>query len=427
MQRADAPIEYLFSLLGSIRKESFGLHRMQRLMAELGHPERAAGIVHIAGTNGKGSTAAMIESGLRAAGRTTGLYTSPHLSRINERFLLNGQAVLDDALAAAIEPVRRASERIVARHGRGVHPTFFESVSAVALMLFEQAGLEHRIVETGLGGRLDASNVVRPELAVLTRVGCDHEQYLGRGLARIAAEKGAIIKPGCRAVIGPQSREAREVLLRCCAEARVRATDVDREWRIRNPKSERGCWKFAAINGEERFQIDLALAGQHQVENALTAAAALTALGVSPRSIETGMRHTSWPGRLEFSKRDPRVLLDAAHNPNGARALARFLDSEARGRKITLIYGSSRDKAVDEIASWMFPVADRVVLTRSKVQRSATPGALLQATGHHHSRIETAPGIEAALQLAGAGSGSEDWIVVTGSLFLVGEARELLG
>ena len=427
MERAHAPIEYLYSLLGSIRKESFGLHRMQGLMAELGHPERAAGIVHIAGTNGKGSTAAMIESGLRAAGHSTGLYTSPHLSRLNERFLLNGQAVSDDALEAAIEPVRRASERIVARHGRGLHPTFFESVSAVGLILFEQAGSEYRIVETGLGGRLDASNVVRPELVVLTRVGCDHEQFLGRGLARIAAEKGAIVKSGCRAVIGPQTREAREVLLRCCAEARVRATDVDSEWRVRDPRSERGCWKFTAINGENRIQIDLALAGQHQVENALTAAASLTALGIPTKSIETGMRRTIWPGRLEFAKGDPRVLLDAAHNPNGARALARFLDREARGRKITLIYGSSRDKAVDEIASWMFPVADRVVLTRSKVQRSATPGALLQATGHHHARIETAPGIEAALRMASAGSGREDWIVVTGSLFLVGEARELLG
>ncbi|MCY4594005.1 MAG: Mur ligase family protein [Bryobacterales bacterium] len=427
MERANAPVDYLFSLLGSIRKESFGLHRMQRLMAELGHPERAAGIVHIAGTNGKGSTAAMIESGLRAAGCATGLYTSPHLSRIHERFLLNGLPVSDAALAAAIEPVRRASERIVASHGRGVHPTFFESVSAVGLMLFEQAGSEYRIVETGLGGRLDASNVVRPELAVLTRVGCDHEQYLGRGLARIAAEKGAIVKPGCRAVIAPQEREAREVLLRCCADACVGATDVAKEWQVRDAKSEKGCWKFAAISGEKRIQIDLALAGQHQVENALTAAAALTALGIPSRSIETGIRSTIWPGRLEFAKRDPRVLLDAAHNPNGARALARFLDSEARGRKVTLIYGSSRDKPVDEIAGWMFPAADRVVLTRSRVQRSATPGALLQATGHHHARIETAPGIEAALRMAAADSGSDDWIVVTGSLFLVGEARELLG
>ena len=140
MEPANPSIDYLFSLLGSIRKESFGLHRMQRLMAEVGHPERAAGIIHIAGTNGKGSTAAMIESGLRAAGRTTGLYTSPHLSRINERFLLNGEPVSNDALAAAIEPVRRASERIVARYGRGVHPTFFESVSAVGLVLFAGEG-----------------------------------------------------------------------------------------------------------------------------------------------------------------------------------------------------------------------------------------------------------------------------------------------
>lgn len=427
MKPTSSAVSYLFSLLGSIRKESFGLHRMRRLMDELDHPELDPGILHIAGTNGKGSTAAMLESGLRAAGHTTGLYTSPHLSDIRERFLLDGEPVSETDLADAVEPVRRANERITARYGGGMHPTFFESVTALGLVLFRQRGTRFRIVETGLGGRLDASNVVRPDVAVLTRIARDHERFLGRELGLIAAEKGAIVKPGCRAVLGAQDREAREVLLGRCSAVAAETIDVEHEWRAVDPSSTRGRWQFDAVRGDCSIPVRLGLAGKHQVENALTAVAALTALGVSPECVAQGLRLVAWPGRLEFARRDPRVLLDAAHNPHGAKALAEFLRREAGGRKVTLIYGSSRDKAVDEIASWVFPAADRVVLTRSRVQRAASPKALLQAAGHHHSKVETAPAIEDALRIADAASGSGDWIVVAGSLFLVGEARQLVG
>jgi len=420
-------VRYLLSLLGSIRKESFGLERMRHLVAELGHPELSPGIVHIAGTNGKGSTAAMIESGLRSAGRSVGLYTSPHLSRINERFLVNGQEVSDEALAGAIEPVRRANEQVVAKYGRSAHPTFFESVTAVALVLFREAGLEHMIIETGLGGRLDASNVVRSELAVITRVNRDHEQYLGLDLAGIAAEKGAIVKPGGRVVMGLQADEARRALLGCFERADADVIDVESDWSAQQASSEAGRWRFEAVGRDKLVKIELAIAGKHQVENALTAVATLCALNVRRAEIEDGLRRAKWPGRLEFASSNPAVLLDAAHNPDGARALAEFLRREARGRRVTLIYGSSRDKAVDEVAAWLFPAADHVVLTRSRVQRAASPEALLQTAGHHHTNIETADTIDEALQLASAAASSDDWIVVAGSLFLVGEARELLG
>ena len=420
-------VRYLLSLLGSIRKESFGLERMRHLVAELGHPELSPGIVHIAGTNGKGSTAAMIESGLRSAGRSVGLYTSPHLSRINERFLVNGQEVSDEALAGATEPVRRANEQVVAKYGRSAHPTFFESVTAVALVLFREAGLEYMIIETGLGGRLDASNVVRSELAVITRVNRDHEQYLGLDLAGIAAEKGAIVKPGGRVVMGLQADEARTALLGCFERADADVIDVESDWSAQQASSEAGRWRFEAVGRDKLVKIELAIAGKHQVENALTAVATLCALNVRRAEIEDGLRRAKWPGRLEFASSNPAVLLDAAHNPDGARALAEFLRREARGRRVTLIYGSSRDKAVDEVAAWLFPAADHVVLTRSRVQRAASPEALLQAAGHHHANIETADTIDEALQLASAAVSSDDWIVVAGSLFLVGEARELLG
>ncbi len=427
MQPLYPSVRYLFSLLGSIRKESFGLHRMAWLMDELGNPERAPGIIHVAGTNGKGSTAAMIESGLRRAGYSTGLYTSPHLSRLNERFLLDGKAVSDDALETAAEQVRQANERVVARHGRGSHPTFFESITAVALVLFARNQVDFKIIETGLGGRLDASNVVSPEMVVITRVDHDHERYLGRGLRRIAAEKGAIVKRACLAVIGRQAPEARGVLLRCCSDASAEVRDVETEWQIRDALSERGRWRFTATGRKRSVCAELGLAGKHQIENALTAIAALDALDIPSEWVESGLREARWPGRLEFATGDPRVLLDAAHNPDGARALADFLGAEAGDREVTLIYGSSRDKAVDEIAGWMFPLANRVVLTRSRVQRSASPRALLAAVGHHHSRIETAPDIEEAMRIAGSSRDSRGWIVVAGSIFLVGEARDLLG
>lgn len=400
---------------------------MSRLMDQLGNPERAKGIIHVAGTNGKGSTAAMIESGLRAAGCSTGLYTSPHLSRLNERYLLNGKAVSDDSLASAAERVRQANERVVARYGRTSHPTFFESITAVALVLFEGHGAEYRIVETGLGGRLDATNVVTPRMVVLTRIDHDHERFLGRGLGRIAGEKGAIAKPASMAVIGRQAREAREVLLRCCGDVGAEVINVENEWAVQEASSAGGRWRFRAAGRGRLIRVELGLAGEHQVENALNAIAALDALGVPVDRIERGLRKTRWPGRLEFSRANPRVLLDAAHNPDGARALAGFLGREARGRDVTLIYGSSRDKAVDEIAGWMFPAADRVVLTRSKVPRSVSPRALLAAVGHHHPRIQTAPDIREAMRIADFDGEQGGWIVVAGSIFLVGEARELLG
>lgn len=427
MATPNPSIRYLQSLLGSIRKESFGLERMRRLVAELGHPEASPGIIHIAGTNGKGSTAAMIESGLRSAGRTVGLYTSPHLSRINERFLVNGQEVSDDTLAGAIEPVRQANEQLVANYGRTAHPTYFESVTAVALVLFRQAGVDHMVIETGLGGRLDASNVVRSDLAVITRVNRDHEQYLGRDLASIAAEKGAIVKSGGRVVMGLQAAEARKALLQCFTKTKADVIDVESRWKPTQAASKAGCWRFEAVGPDMVAKVELAIAGEHQVENALAAVAALDALKVSRTQIENGLREAKWPGRLEFASSDPPVLLDAAHNPDGARALAEFLRREAGGRKVTLIYGSSRDKAVDEVAAWLFPAADRVVLTRSKVARAASPEALMLTVGHHHTKIETADDIGEALKLAGTAASGDDWIVIAGSLFLVGEARELLG
>ncbi len=421
-------VRYLFSLLGSIRKENFGLERMRRLAAELGHPERGPGIIHIAGTNGKGSTAAMIETGLTVAGRTTGLYSSPHLTRINERFRIDGHAAGDDAVGAAIERVRRANESLAARYGRSAHPTFFESATAAGLCLFRDAGVAYRIVETGLGGRLDASNIVEPEIAVLTRIAFDHEAFLGGSLARIAGEKAAIIKPNCRAVFGAQDDSARRVLLERAEQCGAPAVDASAVWSAERMRECDGFRRFEAVGAGRSISVRLSLAGAHQVENAVTAIAVLDSLGIGAEAISAGLSGVKWPGRLEWVEHSrPRVLLDAAHNPSGARCLADFLAQHAHGRRVALIYGSSRGKAVDEIAGWLFPKAARVILTRSKVPRALRPETLLAVAGHHHDRIATAPTLSAALAAARRGAGCEDWIVIAGSIFLVGEARELLG
>ena len=425
-------VRYLLSLLGDIRGSNFGLQRMECLMARLGQPQRSFQTVHIAGTNGKGSTAAFIESGLRASGKTTGLYTSPHLARFNERLRLNGAEVSDSGFTAAVEEVRAANEWLVSREGRQAHPTFFESVTAVAFCGFRNARVDWGIVEVGLGGRLDATNVVDPALEVITPVDLDHERFLGKGKASIAAEKAGIFKPGTRAVVAPQRLEAWAVIEERAKQLGVEVIRIGRDWQARSLSEQRGCYRFEAWKAPDEnspaktIEIALSLAGEHQVWNALTAAASLDALEAPPAAISRGIGSTEWPGRLERLPGRPEVLLDAAHNPAGARALANFLTKHENGRRIHLIYGAVRDKAVDEVASTLFPCADRVILTRAAVARSASPQTLLTIADHHHEHISLSRSVDEAMEQARAGASAEDLIVVTGSIFLVGEARELL-
>ena len=425
-------IHYLLSLLGDIRGSNFGLQRMESLMARLGQPQRAFQTVHIAGTNGKGSTAAFIESGLRASGRTTGLYTSPHLARFNERLRLNGAEVSDSGFTAAVEEVRAANEWLLSREGRHAHPTFFESVTAVAFCGFRNARVDWGIVEVGLGGRLDATNVVEPALEVITPVELDHERFLGKGKASIAAEKAGILKPGTCAVVAPQRPEVWAVIEERAKQLGVELIRIGQDWQARSLSEQQGCYRFEAWKPPDQnspaktIEITVPLAGEHQVWNALTAAASLDALEAPPAAISGGIGRTEWPGRLERLPGEPEVLLDAAHNPAGARALANFLTKHENGRRIHLIYGAARDKAIDEVASTLFPCADRVILTRAAVARSASPQTLLTITDHHHKHISLSRSAGEAMEQARAGASAEDLIVVTGSIFLVGEARELL-
>lgn len=424
----EAAVRYLMSLLGDIRAANFGLSRMQRLMEALGHPERSFRTVHIAGTNGKGSTAAFIESGLRAAGYHTGLYTSPHLVRFNERLKLDGRDSTDEEFSAAVAEVRAANERLLAEAGRQAHPTFFETVTATVFCGFRRANVDWGVVEVGLGGRLDATNVVTPEVAVITSIDFDHEAFLGIRAPAIAAEKAGIIKRGCKLIVSEQHPPAMEVILKRAEElgASVRRVGVD--WRAEGISDCGGCFRFDAQPADERpsIPVKLSLAGEHQVGNALTAVAALDAIVIDASAINAGLASAEWPGRLQTIERDPEILLDAAHNPGGARVLARFLANHRAGRTIRLIYGASRDKAIDEVAGTLFPLAAEVYLTRSQVTRSVRPALLAEITDHHHANVHLTANLGEAIEAARAASGSGDVIVIAGSVFLVGEAIGLL-
>jgi dihydrofolate synthase / folylpolyglutamate synthase len=423
-------VHYLLSLGNEVKSAKLGLDRIEALLEKLGRPECAFRSVHVAGTNGKGSTAAMIEAGLRAAGRRTGLYTSPHLVRINERIQVSGVPISDSDFCIAFATVQQAVEQLLASGTIELHPTYFECVTAMAFWHFRTAGVEYAVVEVGLGGRLDATNVLRPAVAVITPIDFDHEAFLGRAATTIAAEKAGILKAGAPAVFALQRAEAAEVLDAHAHELGITVLRVGRDWRAERVGDEQGYYRFAAVGpAGRRVHAALSLAGEHQVMNALVAIAALDVLGVAPQAIEQGLREARWPGRLEEVRSGspgPLILLDGAHNPAGAQSLARHIQKHYAGRRLWLIYAAMRDKAVDEVAGILFPLAEEVFLTCVSQSRAVSSRALADLVGHYHLRIQMTDDLPTALANARSRASETDIILVTGSLFLVGEAKELL-
>jgi dihydrofolate synthase / folylpolyglutamate synthase len=412
-------VRFLYALGNEVKTAKLGLERIGVVLNALGNPQQACRIVHVAGTNGKGSTCAMIESGLRAAGYRTGLFTSPHLVAPTERIQVAGRAIGAERFAAAFDQVHACAETLLREERIDLHPTYFESVTAMALVVFRDCGVEFAVLEVGLGGRLDATNVVTPELCVATPVDFDHEAYLGKSLESIAGEKGGILKPGVRAVFARQRAEAEGVL-----EARAAALGV---LVTRSSAVASSGVELHARGSEfmwDGVRVSCPLPGEHQVENARTAIAALRQLGIAPEVIVQGIAQTKWPGRLERVAVNPEIVLDGAHNPASARALAEYLDRFYEPRRVWLIYGAMRDKAVEEMAAILFPRAAHVIVTAPAQARALRPESIRELADH--GNIQVAADIRAALALAG-GAAPEDAIFVTGSLFLVGEARALLG
>jgi dihydrofolate synthase/folylpolyglutamate synthase len=408
-------VRFLYALGNEMKSAKLGLERIQRILAALGHPETAYRVVHVAGTNGKGSTCAMIAAGLEAAGIRTGLFTSPHLIEPVERIQVNGLPVTEAEFTRAFNTVHQAAESL----DLDCHPSYFETVAAMGFLLFREKGVHTAVIEVGLGGRLDATNVVHPALTVITPVDFDHEAYLGNTIESIAGEKAGILKPDVPAVFAKQRPEAAAVLEARAAELGAPVRRASDAWiRVLSLDARGSRFLVDGIGGGEA-EIVCPLAGEHQIDNAVTAALALDALGISPQ----GIAEARWPGRLEHVSPNPDVILDGAHNPAGARALARYLERFYSDRKRWIVYGAMRDKSIEEIAGILFPLAHELIFTAPDSPRALRPEALFELAGELSGRCRATPNIVAALDLVQSEASADDVIVVTGSLFLVGEAR----
>lgn len=409
--RFDDAVQYLLGLGHETLAIKLGLRNTELLLAALDNPERAFTVVQIAGTNGKGSTAAMLDSICRAAGIRTGLYTSPHLVSITERIRVAGSDITPGDFAHYATTVRTMAEDLLARQEIEALPTFFEHVTAIALLAFREAGVELAILETGLGGRLDSTTAANAAIVGITPIAMDHEDYLGPTLTSIASEKAAVVRPGVTAVIGEQPPEALDVLLKRCAEVGVQ------------PSLE--------ANRDRYSDFTLSLRGEHQQQNASVAirlAEALRVYGfsISNEQIAAGLATATHPGRLELITiaSTPSFLLDGAHNPAGALALRHYLEAQSGYGSLTLVFGAMRDKRLDQIAEILFPIADCLILTPVAGPRSAGLETLA-ALARNFARgvtLETTSSAE-AVRTAIAQTPKDGLICVTGSLYLIGEIR----
>jgi dihydrofolate synthase / folylpolyglutamate synthase len=396
------PLSYLFSLEQFGIK--FGLDNISTLVDRLGHPERAFQSVHVAGTNGKGSVTAMVDAALRAAGHRSARYTSPHMVDLTERFVIDGRPVGEDALVAVVADLQRVVESLLENGTLSAPPTFFEVTTAAAFELFRRAGVAMAVVEVGLGGRLDATNVVLPAVTAITSIAFDHERYLGSTIEAIAFEKAGIIKPGVPVVIGELQPEAAAVIDRI---ARERGADVIRTTAV----DARG--------------FSIGLPGAHQAGNAAIAVKVLETLAAQgilvPReAIARGLAQPEWPGRLDRRRlADGReLLLDAAHNPAGAAALASYLRAEHGGPR-PLVFAAMKDKDTAGMFAALLPAVSHLILTRATSPRSADPSALeAQARAISDLPVTIALSLAEALEIAWRDSPR---IVVAGSIFLLGD------
>lgn len=404
----------------------FDLGRMADFLAELGNPQRAYLVIHVAGTKGKGSVCALLAQALQAGGYQVGLYTSPHLEDYAERIRFNGQSIAHAELIALVDEFRPFLDR-------GTKLTTFEITTALAFLYFARRGATAVVAEVGLGGRLDATNVVEPITTVITSISYDHMQILGNTLAEIAGEKAGIIKPGVPVVVAPQLEEARQAIERIAAERGAPLIEVDRAYRYEiGSRSLDGqtfqVWPNAAQVGSV-VELSLRLLGDHQVENAVTAFAALQSAGerglaVSTAAVQSGYAETVWPGRFEILRRNPPVVVDSAHNRDSAAKLSRTLEQYFPNRRILLIFGASEDKDIAGIFDELLPVSHQVIFTRSFHPRAADLQQLVDEAARRGRTAMIVPAVEDALTEALRMQTEDDLVLATGSIFIAAAARQ---
>jgi dihydrofolate synthase / folylpolyglutamate synthase len=439
--------------LAQTPSHKFDLAHMRVLLEGLNHPERTFPSVLIAGTNGKGSTAATLASILKASGLKTGLYTSPHLVRINERIRVNRIEIHDDDFARLHGEVDRAAERLVEGGALPWHPSFFEMMTAIAFCYFAEQKIDVAVLEVGMGGRLDATNVVEPLVSVIADISLDHQKFLGDTVREIAAEKAGIMRRGGVVVTLPQQPQANDVIgntildLEAVGVSAVQyvppVSPGSSEYLVpsteKNPSNAgnaRTFYRYPLQVLGEQILIESPLVGRHQLRNVALAIAAAEELskkgldGISPESIERGIRETRWPGRFQVVPAKegwPEIVFDVAHNPAGAWALRSALSERYGDRPLVFVFGAMRDKAISEMTEILFPSASRVIATRPSNPRAASPEEIREAGSRTGTEIEMVPDVRAALEKARSNAGPEEGIVITGSIYLVGEAMHALG
>ena len=398
-----------------------GLATISRLLRGLGNPQDRFSSIHIAGTNGKGSIAAFLSSVLAHGGYKVGLYTSPHLVRFNERIQINGCPISDKDMAQVAEAVQRI-------YSQAEPPTFFECATAMALYHFASEGVDWAVLETGMGGRYDATNVVHPEVSIISNISMEHQEYLGNTLAKIAHEKAGIIKRGAGVVTGTRQKSALWVLKQVAAKKEVPLYRLGKGIRIR--KDNEGTFTYLGIN--RRWpRVKIGLIGDHQITNAALALGALElllekGLHLTDEAIYAGLASTRWPGRLEVLSRKPFILLDGAHNPSAVRTLKKFLENSNAFRRLTMVVGILEDKAWKPMLRELAGVADRMILTRPQYERAADPHELASFVRPLKQDLVVIPKLADAISLALEEASASDAVCITGSLYTVGDAKAYL-
>ncbi len=443
-------VEQLYALgqeLAVTPSHKFDLTYVREMLAALGNPERRFPSLLIAGTNGKGSTAATLSSILRAAGYKTALYSSPHLVNINERIRINGEAIADVEFSEIYDRVERIAQQLLHAEKLPWHPSFFEMLTVMAFEYFASVGVQIAVLEVGMGGRLDATNVIDPLLSVIADISLDHQKFLGNTITGIAREKTGIIRDHGLVVTLPQHPEANDVIGRSILEHHAIGINAAKyvppvspgaaEYLAGRVISTPGRSRYPlSVMGEE-ILVDSPLAGRHQLRNialAITAAEELGKFGfkIAPRQIEQGIRETHWPGRFQVllpssATYERTMVLDVAHNPAGAWALRSALSETFPESEFTIVFGAMSDKAIQEMADILFPIAEHVVVTHIDNPRAASTEQLLQAGSRTGTSMVAEGSVAAALRRAGELASAEGVIVVTGSIFLVGDAMKAMG
>ncbi|MFQ5989162.1 MAG: bifunctional folylpolyglutamate synthase/dihydrofolate synthase [Candidatus Methylomirabilales bacterium] len=408
-----------------------GLENVLRLVDAFGHPEANFQSVHVAGTNGKGSTAAFLDGILRATGCKVGLYTSPNLLDFRERILVNGDPISERELATLASELARSIDRIFAPSPLS-SPTFFEAVTVLAFLHFARVHVDWGVIEVGLGGRSDATNILQAYVSVITNIGLEHEEHLGDSLERIAGEKAGIIREG-GSVVSAAEGAALEAITRIVQERGARLTRVQDDYRVEHlGRSPEGQTFRLRGRIREYDSLQISLAGRHQVLNAVTAVAVAELLEekgfrVGEAAIRQGLATARCPGRLQVVSTRPRILLDGAHNPAAIMALRTFLEEERFPGCLVVIFGVLKDKAWERMLAILAPLASAVILTRPESDRGAEPRTIASTASRYFGKVHVAESMPEALTQARTFAGSDDTILVTGSLFTAAGALRALG